>query len=72
MTAAPFMAPLFAGFFFARALLSLEPGTIPVGASLLAMALCQAMSVLQVYISIAAVTAAIGSAFTASPFKVFV
>src|SRR5689334_13436503 len=37
MTAAPFMAPLIAGFFFAGALLTLEPSTIPVGASLLAM-----------------------------------
>ncbi|VVN17893.1 hypothetical protein PS647_04198 [Pseudomonas fluorescens] len=42
MTAAPFMAPLFAGLFFARALPTLAPTTIPVGASLLAMALCQA------------------------------
>ncbi|MNL73903.1 hypothetical protein D3C87_1994390 [compost metagenome] len=35
----------------------LWPLKIPVGASLLAMALCQAISVLWVYISVAAVTA---------------
>jgi len=32
------MAPLIAGLFFAGALLTLEPSTIPVGASLLAKA----------------------------------
>ncbi|MNR26360.1 hypothetical protein D3C85_1435680 [compost metagenome] len=43
----------------------LWPLKIPVGASLLAMALCQAISVLWVYISVAAVTATQGSALTA-------